>query len=129
MSGKGNCCDNSAPLGRFALPIACRAGVESFFKSLKAELANPPRSRDRPFQYINGFCSPRRKHPALGWKSPVAFEQWVAQDQHLTGTKPVQAELIWQQKQAKRSKELFVELVEELAPGVKLPPSQSVKLR
>ena len=30
------------------------------------------------FQYINGFCNPRRRHSALGWKSPVAFERKVA---------------------------------------------------
>ncbi|MEY1554949.1 IS3 family transposase [Yoonia sp. R2331] len=29
-------------------------------------------------QYINGFCNPRRRHSALGWKSPVAFERKVA---------------------------------------------------
>lgn len=27
------------------------------------------------FEYINGFYKSRRKHSALGWKSPVAFEQ------------------------------------------------------
>ncbi|OCC01878.1 integrase [Labrys sp. WJW] len=67
MSGKGNCYDNSA--------------VESFFKSLKAELVwrqNWQTRRDVEialFEYINGFYNPRRKHSALGWKSPVAFEQ------------------------------------------------------
>ncbi len=30
------------------------------------------------FEYINGFYNPRRKHSALGWKSPVAFEQRAA---------------------------------------------------
>jgi hypothetical protein len=29
-------------------------------------------------QHINGFYNPRRKHSALGWKSPVAFEQKAA---------------------------------------------------
>lgn len=37
--------------------------------------------------------------------------------------------LLWRQRQAERSAELFVEMVEELAPGVKLPPSQGLKLR
>lgn len=70
MSGKGNCYDNSA--------------VESFFKSLKAELVwrrNWQTRRDAEvalFGYINGFYNPRRKHSALGWKSPVAFEQRAA---------------------------------------------------
>jgi putative transposase len=66
-SGKGKCCDTSA--------------VESFFKLLKAELVwcrNWQTRRDVEvalFEYINGFYNPRRKHSALGWKSPVAFEQ------------------------------------------------------
>jgi len=30
------------------------------------------------FEYINGFYNPRRKHSALGWKSPLAFEQKAA---------------------------------------------------
>lgn len=70
MSGKGNCYDNSA--------------VESFFKSLKAELVWRRNWQTRrevevaPFEYFNGFYNPRRKHSALGWKSPVAFEQRAA---------------------------------------------------
>jgi transposase InsO family protein len=70
MSGKGNCYDNSA--------------VESFFKSLKAELVWRHNWQTRRevevalFEYINGFYNPRRKHSALGWKSPVAFEQRAA---------------------------------------------------
>ena len=70
MSGKGNCYDNSA--------------VESFFKSLKAELVwrrdwvTRREVEIALFEYINGFYNPRRKHSALGWKSPVAFEQRAA---------------------------------------------------
>lgn len=70
MSGKGNCYDNSA--------------VESFFKSLKAELVWRRNWQTRRevevalFEYINGFYNPRRKHSALRWKSPVAFEQSAA---------------------------------------------------
>ena len=30
------------------------------------------------FEYINGFYNPRRRHSALGWKSPVAFDRKVA---------------------------------------------------
>ena len=66
MSGKGNCYDNAA--------------VETFFKTIKAELIWR-RSRETRrqaemaiFEYINGFYNPRRRHSALGWKSPVAFE-------------------------------------------------------
>jgi putative transposase len=70
MSGKGNCYDNSA--------------VESFFKSLKAELIWRRSWQTRReveialFEYINGFYNPRRKHSTLGWKSPVAFEKKAA---------------------------------------------------
>ena len=67
MSGKGNCYDNAA--------------VESFFKSLKAEMVWRRNWQTRGevevalFKYINGFYNPRRRHSALGWKSPVAFER------------------------------------------------------
>lgn len=70
MSGKGNCYDNSA--------------VESFFKSLKAELVWRRNWQTRReveialFEYINNFDSPRRKQSALGWKPPVAFESRAA---------------------------------------------------
>ena len=30
------------------------------------------------FEHINGFYNPRRRHSALGWKSPVACERKVA---------------------------------------------------
>ena len=70
MSDKGNCYDNSA--------------VESFFKSLKAELVWRRNWQSRHevevalFESINGFYNPRRRHSALGWKSPVAFERKAA---------------------------------------------------
>ncbi len=70
MRGKGNCYDNSA--------------VESFFKSLKAELVCCRSWQTRRdvevalFEYINRFYNPRRRHSALGWKSPVAFERKAA---------------------------------------------------
>ena len=72
MSGKGNCHHNSA--------------VESFFK-VKAKLVwrrNWQTRREAEvalFDDISGFYNPRRKHSALGWKSPVA-----AKHEHLTGT-------------------------------------------
>jgi len=67
---KGNCYDNGA--------------VETFFKTIKAELIwrrSWPTRREAEaaiFQYINGFYNPRRRHSALGWKSPVAFEAQAA---------------------------------------------------
>lgn len=70
MRGKGNCHDNSA--------------VESFFKSLKAEMVWRHEWQTRRqvegaiFKYINGFYNPRRRHSALGWNSPVAFEKKAA---------------------------------------------------
>nr|WP_093164424.1 IS3 family transposase [Aliiruegeria lutimaris] len=70
MSGKGNCYDNAA--------------VETFFKTIKAELIwrrSWPTRRAAElaiFEYINGFYNPHRKHSALGWKSPLAFEAQAA---------------------------------------------------
>jgi transposase InsO family protein len=70
MSGKGNCYDNAA--------------VETFFKTIKAELIwrdtwNTCRHAEMAvFEYINGFYNSRRRPSALGWKSPVAFERKVA---------------------------------------------------
>ena len=70
MSGKGNCYDNAV--------------VETFFKSVKAEMIwrrnwqNRKQVETALFEYINGFYNPKRRHSALGWKSPVAFERKVA---------------------------------------------------
>jgi len=70
MSGKGNCYDNAA--------------VDTFFKTVKAELIWRHRWQTRRqaemalFEYINGFYNPRRRHSALGGKSPIAFEQKAA---------------------------------------------------
>ena len=78
MGGKGNCYDNSA--------------VESFFKSLKAELVWRRHWQTRRkvevalVEHINGFYNPRSKLSALGWKSTVAFKQRAAYHEHLTGT-------------------------------------------
>lgn len=68
--------------------VACILGpvafTRSMFKSLTAELVwrrewHTRRDVEIPlFEYINGFYNPRRKHSALGWKSPVAFEQRAA---------------------------------------------------
>jgi len=70
MSGKGNCYDNAA--------------VETFFKTIKAELLwqrSWPTRRSAElaiFEYVNGFYNPRRRHSALSWKSPLAFERKAA---------------------------------------------------
>jgi len=65
MSGEGNCYDSAA--------------METFFKTIKAELIwrhSWQTRRDAEiaiFEYINGFYNPRRRHSALGWKSPLAW--------------------------------------------------------
>ena len=70
MSGKGNCYDNAA--------------VETFFKTLKAELIwrHTWTTRDQVtqalFQYINGFYNSRRRHSATGGVSPITFERKTA---------------------------------------------------
>lgn len=70
MSGKGNCWDN--------------AMTETFFKTLKAEIIwrqtwqTRRQAEAAVFQYINGFYNPRRKHSALGYKNPLAFERKAA---------------------------------------------------
>ena len=70
MSDKGNCYDNAA--------------VETFFKTIKAELIwrgtwkTRKQAEMATFEYINGFYNPRRRHSALSGKSPVAFERKAA---------------------------------------------------
>lgn len=66
MSGKGNCYDN--------------AMVETFFKTLKSELIwrtvflSRWQAERAIGTFIDGFYNPRRRHSALGYKSPVLFE-------------------------------------------------------
>jgi len=70
MSGTGNCYDNAA--------------VETFFKTIKAELIWRRTWQTRRqaevaiFEYINGFYNPRRRHSTLGGKSPIQFERKAA---------------------------------------------------
>jgi putative transposase len=67
MSGKGQCWDN--------------APMESFFASLKKELVHDEdyhtrqQARSSIFEYIEPFYNHKRRHSALGYLSPVAFEQ------------------------------------------------------
>jgi transposase InsO family protein len=66
MSRKGNCYDNAL--------------AESFFATLKTEClgnqipATQQQARVMVFDYIETFYNPRRLHSALGYKSPVDFE-------------------------------------------------------
>jgi putative transposase len=70
MSGKGNCYDNSM--------------VETVFKTIKSELVwrtsfmTRLEAKAAIGQYIDGFYNPRRRHSALGYKSPLAFEREMA---------------------------------------------------
>jgi transposase InsO family protein len=70
MSGKVNFYDN--------------ATVKTFFKTIKAEMIwrrQWPTRRSAEvalFDYINGFYTPRRRHSALGWRSPLAYERKAA---------------------------------------------------
>jgi putative transposase len=70
MSGRGNCFDN--------------AMVETFFKTLKAELVwrtvfqNRDEATAAIARYIDGFYNPVRRHSALNFKSPLQFERLAA---------------------------------------------------
>ena len=76
MSGRGNCYDNAV--------------VESFFGTLKTELVNHAAYQSREeakmdiFLYVEGFYNRSRRHTALDYLSPeayeVAFKQSVSSD-------------------------------------------------
>jgi len=67
MSRRGDCWDN--------------APMESFFASLKKELVHQENYRSRAearvsvFEYIEAFYNRVRRHSALGYQSPVEYEQ------------------------------------------------------
>ena len=66
MSRTGNCLDN--------------APMESFWATLKRECADVvfdshAQARSEIFRYIMGFYNRERRHSALGYLSPVAYEQ------------------------------------------------------
>ena len=69
MGSVGDCFDN--------------AMAESFFASLECELIDRSRWRTHTearmavFDYIECFYNPRRRHSALGYRSPAAFERSV----------------------------------------------------
>ena len=69
MSRRGNCYDNAA--------------MESFWSSLKRELvhrrqfATRDQARTAIFEWIEVFYNRTRLHSALGYKSPVDFENQI----------------------------------------------------
>jgi putative transposase len=71
MSRRGNCYDN--------------AYAESFFHSLKVELVHRRRFKTRGeataaiFEYIEAWYNRRRIHSALGYRSPMEYEQAALQ--------------------------------------------------
>jgi putative transposase len=73
MSGAGNCYDNAA--------------MESFWSTLKTEAdlrtkipANRRHAELAVFDYIETFYNSARRHSALGYLSPAAFENQNLQD-------------------------------------------------
>ncbi len=60
--------------------------AESFFSTLECELLARRRFRSRAearmacFSYIEGFYSPLRRHSALGYRSPVVYDQATQSD-------------------------------------------------
>ena len=57
------------------------AMAESFFSTLECQLLDRRRFRSQAearmavFSYIEGFYNPLRRHSALGYRSPVVYEQ------------------------------------------------------
>jgi len=69
MSRKGNFWDNAV--------------AESFFHTLKTQLTHHVRFRDKNeaelalFNYIEAYYNRRRRHSAIGYRTPAEFEQYV----------------------------------------------------
>ena len=61
--------------------MTVNAIVKTFFKTMKAKLLWRRKWETRRqaetgiLEYINGFYNPRRRHSAMGGKSPLAFER------------------------------------------------------
>jgi transposase InsO family protein len=78
MSSKGNCYDN--------------AMVETVFKTIKHELVWRTSFQTRQQatiqlgKYIDGFYNPKRRHSALGYKSPINFEADMKQKRESLST-------------------------------------------
>ena len=77
MSSKGDCWDNAV--------------AESFFSTFKAELvhrmdyAGREQAWASTFDYIEAFYNQRRRHSALDYLSPAAFERQFRQQAHTFG--------------------------------------------
>lgn len=62
------------------------AMAESFFSTLECELLARRRFRSQAearmavFSYVEGFYNPLRRHSALGYRSPVAYEQEIRRE-------------------------------------------------
>jgi transposase InsO family protein len=73
MSRKGDCWDNA--------PGAHEMGRESFFATLKKELVHQEnyltreQAKSSLFEYIEVYYNLMRRHSALGYLSPVQYEQ------------------------------------------------------
>lgn len=73
MSTRGNCYEN--------------ANIESFWSTLKTELIHRqsfhdlPQARSAIFEYIEIFYNRQRLHSALGYKTPVEYEQTSTHNQ------------------------------------------------
>jgi putative transposase len=57
------------------------AMCESFFATVECELlererfSNQAEAKMKVFDFIEGWYNPRRRHSALGYRSPMQFEQ------------------------------------------------------
>jgi putative transposase len=62
------------------------AMCEGFFSTLECELlwrrkfASQGEAKIACFSYIEGFYNPVRQHSAIGYQSPICYEQQTAQD-------------------------------------------------
>ncbi len=62
--------------------------AESFFSTLEMRVARPPalpvppEARMALFTYLMGFYNPVRRHSALGYRSPLVYDQSIAQNPH-----------------------------------------------
>ena len=87
--------DRHAMVGSMSRRADCwdNAVAESFFASLKVELVYPnhwhsrAEARSAIFEYIELFYNRRRKHSALGYRSPVEFEDQMKQPEEGTQTR------------------------------------------